>query len=81
MGDAGGTLRIGGADGQVWGRGVIRSRRQEPHEVEAEGSVVVPGSHHQDLLCVVVEGGDAGRHTDGEGQPRHTDDDKEGASV
>lgn len=57
--------------------GVIR--RQEPHEVEAAGveARVPPRPHHQDPLGVVVEGGDASRHADGEGEPGHTDGDAE----
>lgn len=54
----------GGAGGRVVGR-------QE--EVEAAGveGGEAPGPHHQHVLGVVVEGGDAGRHADGEGQPGH----------
>lgn len=54
----------GGAGGRVVGR-------QE--EVEAAGveGGEAPGPHHQHVLGVVVEGGDAGRHADGEGEPGH----------
>lgn len=48
-------------NGVAWvSRGVIW--RQEPHKVKAAGvqAGVVTWSHHQDLLSVVVEGGDAG---------------------
>lgn len=85
-------LVVGRQVGYPWGRhgtghgggwvcrGVIRSRRQEPHEVEAAGveAQVMPGSHHQDLLGVVVQCGDTGRHADSEGQPGHAEGDREG---
>lgn len=38
----------------------------------------MPGSHHQDLLGVVVQCGDTGRHADSEGQPGHAEGDREG---
>lgn len=55
--------RRGTGHGEGWVRGgVIRSRWQEPHKVEAAGveARVTPRCHHQDLLGVVVQGGDAG---------------------
>lgn len=60
-------------------RGVIRSRWQEPHEVEAAGvkARVMPRPHHQDLLGVVVQSGDTSRHADSEGNPGHADGDRE----
>lgn len=63
VGDAGGRLGTGG--------GVVRNWRQQPHKVEAAGVEVgvAPRLHHQESLGVVVEGGDAGRHADGEGEP------------
>lgn len=69
--------QVGDAGWGRWGagvrRGVVRERRQEPREVEAAGVEVgvAPRPHHQHSLGVVVEGGDAGRHADGEGQPGH----------
>lgn len=61
-------------NGQVWG-GVVGSGWQESHKVKAAGVEVrgTPGSAHQDLLGVVVQGGDACHHTHGEGQPDQTD--------
>lgn len=61
MGDPRGRERAGQGGGRVW-RGVVRCRWQEPRKVEAArikagGS---PGTHHQNLFGVVVEGGDAG---------------------
>lgn len=59
MGDPGGRRGTGQGDGWVC-RGVIR--RQEPHEVKAAGVEAggTSGSHHQDLLGVVVQSGDTG---------------------
>lgn len=73
-----GDPRGGRGTGQGGGRVVIRW--QEPHEVKAAGVEAggAPGSHHQDLLGVVVEGGDAGWHADSEGEPGNTDGDTEG---
>lgn len=61
VGDPGGRRGTGQGDGRVR-RGVIRSRGQEPREVKAAGVEArgASGSHHQDFLGVVVEGGDAG---------------------
>lgn len=67
VGDAGGGRGTGG-----WVRGGrVRSWWQQPHQVEAAGVEVgvAPRLHHQDSLGVVVEGGDAGRHADSEGEP------------
>lgn len=59
VGDAGGRRGTGQGEGWVRRRVI---RWQEPHEVKAAGveARVAPGSHHQDLLGVVVQGGDAG---------------------
>lgn len=53
--------------------GIVRNWWQQPHKVEAAGVEVgvAPRLHHQDSLGVVVEGGDARRHADGEGEPGH----------
>lgn len=53
------------------GGGIVRNWWQQPHEVEAAGVEVgaAPRLHHQESLGVVVEGGDAGRHADSEGEP------------
>lgn len=53
--------------------GVVWNRWQQPHKVEAAAVEVrvAPRLHHQDSLGVVVEGGDAGRHADSEGDPGH----------
>lgn len=74
MGEPWGRRGTGQGDGGVPG-GVIR--RQEPHEVKAAGVEAgdTSGAHHQDLLGVVVQGGDTGRHADSEGEPGHTDGD------
>ena len=59
MRDPGGRRGTSKSDGWVrWG--VIRWK--EPHKVEAAGVEArgAPGSHHQDLLGVVVQSGDAG---------------------
>lgn len=59
MGYPGG--RRGASHGEGWVRGSV-IRWQEPHEVEAAGVEAreTPWSHHQDLLGVVVQGGDTG---------------------
>lgn len=61
MGDPGRRRRTGQGDGRVRRR-VIRSGWHEPQELKAAAveARVAPGSHHQDLLGVVVESGDAG---------------------
>lgn len=76
MGDPGGRRGTGQGDGWVC-RGVVR--RQEPRKGKAAGveARVASGSHHQDLLGVVVQSGDAGRHADSEGEPGHTGGDTE----
>lgn len=76
MGDPGRGRGTGQRGGRVPG-GVVR--RQEPHKVEAAGveGGGAAGPHHQHLLGVVVEGGDAGRHADGEGKPGHAAGHKE----
>lgn len=74
MGDPGWRWGTGQGHGGV-GRGVVRSRRQEPVKAAGVEAGAAPGSHHQDLLGVVVERGDAGRHADSEGKPGHTDGD------
>lgn len=72
MGDERGGERSSQGDGWVWG-GVVRSWWQESHKVKAARVEVggAPGTHHQDLFGVVVEGGDTRRHADGEGKPGH----------
>lgn len=74
MGDQRG--RQGWGEGWVW-RGVVGG--QDSHKVEAAGveAGAPPGTHHQDLLSVVVEGGDSGRHADSEGNPGHTEEEEQ----
>lgn len=59
VGDPGRGRGTGQGGARVPG-GVVR--RQEAHKVEAAGveAGAVPGAHHQHVLGVVVEGGDAG---------------------
>lgn len=59
VGYPGGRRGAGSGEGRVCGSVI---RWQEPHEVEAAGveARVTPRSHHQDLLGVVVQGGDTG---------------------
>lgn len=51
--------------------GIVRNWWQQPHKVKAAGVEVgvAPRLHHQDSFGVVVEGGDASRHADDEGEP------------
>lgn len=79
MGDKG---RRRGAGRWVSG-GVVRDRWQQPHKVEAAAVEVgvAPRLHHQDSLGVVVEGGDAGRHADSEGDPGHAGETEGGGGV
>lgn len=52
---------------------VVRSRWQKSHKVKAAGVEVrgTPGTHHQDLFGIVVQGGDTCSHADGEAKPGH----------
>lgn len=74
MGDERGGEWGSQGNGWVWG-GVVRSRWQEPHKVKAARVEVrgAPGTNHQDLFGVVVEGGDPRRHADSEGEPSHAE--------
>lgn len=65
-----GTGEVGG---RIWWC-VVRSRWQKSHKVKAAGVEVggTPGTHHQDLFGIVVQGGDTCSHADGEAKPGHT---------
>lgn len=62
--------RGGSGHGQGGAGGRVVGRQEEVEAAGVEGREA-PGSHHQHVLGVVVEGGDAGRHADGEGEPGH----------
>lgn len=60
----------GSGRGQGGAGGCVVGRQEEVEAAGVEGGEA-PGTHHQHVLGVVVEGGDAGRHADGEGEPGH----------
>lgn len=72
VGDQWGWEGWGQGDGWVW-RGVIGSWGQESHKAAGVEPGGAPGTHHQDLFGVVVQGGDPSSHTDSKGNPGHAE--------